>query len=1088
MNSTGFPVSNSSWGETGFPISPVFWGTTVSPRARLIPGEGTLINATPTEIIVWPGAQSGEDYNPMNNSIYTAHKTVTEVLTKEGLKKETETTHTWEDASTTEAEFVQWCESIQCKAIFQVPGEIEDAATAAWVVNYTEEVGQIYDPAIGRNITKLGFHPAYWEIGNEPQLWKLANYSWRTWPVGNGTLPTLKVTPTQYASLVYSFTIAMRNVDSNIKIIGLPAAGRPDPYPVQDWVTPVVAIDGGLDISGVAYHSYPASRIGDPTLQNYYAAINGSAGLNGRVADVRAGILAGTEQANTTCSAACGRNIGVYVTEFGTALSHQVYGHFSTGFPGALDFAAQIPEAIDLNVSNVDVFGAVFNTNNSWLNLTGVVRPSYTLFSEILNHLGNVAFQASLRTPPQFDGGNTSLGGNLYSLATVDTKSANRADLLVVNLNTSTSVSFSPQLPLLGGGTISSGTPAELWEWQGNVNSSAGWVNATVTPTTSAPVAVYLMHGLPKNWTLPPQTVALFEAYPGGGVQFNFTAKGFQGGDSTPRWYVDVAGSLETANNTDVLTDYLQQREYSVSAPSIPLKDGSPVAINNTERYARERLEPFLPPSIQVSPLSFSQNIYFAHQWWTNVSTNSSNGLSGVGGYVAPSPQWWNASSPLVLTARPAFHYVFTHWVGFGAGSSNSTNTTVIINPAAPISEKAFFAWGYPVTFSEVGLPPGTSWGVTLRSNWSMNGTVFPEADPGSSVSNALGFEEPNGTFGFTIDTVPGYRSSVNDSSYLTNSSVAVSGRAASISITFTRVAPRYAVTFEEIGLPTGTRWWMTTLNVTTNQNGPVSNPIVRHLTQSSQNSTMTFEEANGSYGYNTSSIRGFEAHPPAFGYNVSGPGRVVLIQFSNVSYYVIWKETGLGPNLSWSVVVSNGSVTTTYKSAGAWTTVRLVNGTYSFVIPKMADYVPVTNESGTFTVNGANVSFNVLFPQVSFPVTFVVSGLPSGDTWQVRFSDNLTLNLSQVAATFRAPNGSYTFDVMAPAGYLACPSHGTITVDAAAIVINVSLGVGGPPPCPPIWKLACPAIVACAVIAMVGVGVLLVGRTQKRRRSGGTP
>jgi hypothetical protein len=1013
-------------------------------------------------MFVWPGAESGEDYNPMNNLIYTHVNGAA----------------SWTTPATNESQFVTWCESINCTAIFQVPGEIDNTTIAAWVVRYTEDT--------------LGFHPAFWEIGNEPELWNLFGVPWSQWPLGLSRHKTEWVSPGGYALLVQDYTIAMRGVDPNINIIGIPATGRANGHlhlPIEDWVANVTRVDGP-NISGVAYHSYPAARgatDGMFSLPNFYGAINSTTSFVGRVPEIREGIANGSrESLNATCRASCSQRLGIFVTEFGSGLSHTAWGHWESSFPGALSFAAQVTQAMDMNLTNLDVFASVFNTNNSWLSLNQAVRPSYTMFSEILNHLGNEAFRLNLTTSTtcQCDATNTTLGSDLYGIATVDPSQSDRSDLMVVNLNATTNVTFTPSLP-----GIAPGTPTEVWEWQGKVsNPWNNWVNVTVAPMTPEPIALYFPHGLPVNWTLPLQTVAVFEAYPRGGVPIQFLASGFSGAYSNPRWYVDVNGTLETANNTDNLTCFIPTGPFpiSISAPPIPLENGSPVLAFITERVARERLEPFLPSSIQVRTTPLSIDVSYVHQWATNISV-----ASGPEGTVTPAPQWWNASTPLVLTARPAFHYAFTHWVGFGRGSNNRTDPQTTLLPTGWITEKAFYTWASSVTFTETGLPAGSPWSVTVHSHFDLNNTRNETNTTHSSVTNVLEFEEPNGSFGFNIGTVAGYRSSLTNSSYLTNSSVNVSGHPLTIGITFTPVtppAPRYAVTFEETGLPTGTRWWLTTRNVTTNQTGNVTNVTVSPLNQSSETPTMVVEEANGSYGYNTSSIPGFRAHPPAFGYNVSGPGRVVLIQFSPVRYYVIWKEVGLGPNLSWSVTVDTGASTMTNKSVGAWTTFHLVNGTsYSFAIPSVADYVPTCNGSGSFSVNGANVTFNVSFPQVTFPVTFAVSSLPSGDSWQVRLSDNQTLNLSRPATTFRAPNGSYTFDVVVPPGYMACPSHGTITVDAAAIVINVSIVVDGPVPCPPIWNLACPAIVACAAITVVGVGTLLIGRTRRRRRSGGT-
>jgi hypothetical protein len=46
----------------------------------------------------------------------------------------------------------------------------------------------------------------------------------------------------------------------------------------------------------------------------------------------------------------------------GSALAHFTYANDSAGFPGALDLAAQAVEAMDLNLTNLDLFAAVANT------------------------------------------------------------------------------------------------------------------------------------------------------------------------------------------------------------------------------------------------------------------------------------------------------------------------------------------------------------------------------------------------------------------------------------------------------------------------------------------------------------------------------------------------------------------------------------------------------------------------------------------------------------------------------------------------------------------------------------------------------
>ena len=50
----------------------------------------------------------------------------------------------------------------------KVPAEIDNPSLAEQIVNYTE--------------VNLSFHPAYWMIGNEPELWGHWQVPWKNWP------------------------------------------------------------------------------------------------------------------------------------------------------------------------------------------------------------------------------------------------------------------------------------------------------------------------------------------------------------------------------------------------------------------------------------------------------------------------------------------------------------------------------------------------------------------------------------------------------------------------------------------------------------------------------------------------------------------------------------------------------------------------------------------------------------------------------------------------------------------------------------------------------------------------------------------
>jgi hypothetical protein len=76
----------------------------------------------------------------------------------------------------------------------------------------------------------------------------------------------------------------------------------------------------------------------------------------------------------------------------------------------------------------------------------------------------------------------------------------------------------------------------------------------------------------------------------------------------------------------------------------------------------------------------------------------------------------------------------------------------------------------YTVTFSETGLPSGTTWWVTL------NGVTK------SSTTSTITFTEPNGTYSYTIGTVAKYGANP------CSGSVTVNGGSAAVTVKFTKV------------------------------------------------------------------------------------------------------------------------------------------------------------------------------------------------------------------------------------------------------------------------------------------------------------
>ncbi len=229
------------------------------------------------------------------------------------------------------------------------------------------------------------------------------------------------------------------------------------------------------------------------------------------------------------------------------------------------------------------------------------------------------------------------------------------------------------------------------------------------------------------------------------------------------------------------------------------------------------------------------------------------------------------------------------------------------------------------VTFTETGLPSGTSWSVTL------------ESASNSSATTTIMFSVPNGTYAYVVRSVFGYAASPS------TGSVTVNGAPVQVAISFS--VTTYAVTFTETGLPSGT-WWSVTLDGASN---------------GSATATIGFSAPNGTYTYAIGSVFGYAASPVSGSVTVNGTPVNIAISFSVTTYAVIFTETGLPRGTSWSVTLGG----TTQNSTADKITFMEPNGTYTFSVSPVAGY-EVSRSSGSVSVSGKaaneSVSFTALF------------------------------------------------------------------------------------------------------------------------------
>ena len=367
-----------------------------------------------------------------------------------------------------------------------------------------------------------------------------------------------------------------------------------------------------------------------------------------------------------------------------------------------------------------------------------------------------------------------------------------------------------------------------------------------------------------------------------------------------------------------------------------------------------------------------------------------------------------SSASPTIAFTEVNGTYSYT--VGPVSGFTASPSSGSVMVRGEAVSQAITFTptlvTTYPVTFSESGLPPGTSWSITL------NGA------PSSSTTSTIAFTEQNGSYSYTVGTVSGYAASPS------SGSVTVTGSSVSKAITFTAIPPaKYSVAFTESGLPSGTTWSVT----------------VHGATLSSTTSTVTFSEANGTYSYTVGPVSGYTANPSSGSVTVNGAQVSEVVTFTAVppnTFPVTFTESGLPSGTGWSVTLNE----VTHGASGVSVMFDEANGTYPYTVGSVSGYT-ASPSSGSVTVSGAGLTESITFtpiPPTTYTLTFTESGLPPGTGWSVTLN-RTTLGSTTASIVFTEPNGTYVFVVGAVTGYSVSPANGTVTVSGGSASVAVT-------------------------------------------------
>ena len=274
---------------------------------------------------------------------------------------------------------------------------------------------------------------------------------------------------------------------------------------------------------------------------------------------------------------------------------------------------------------------------------------------------------------------------------------------------------------------------------------------------------------------------------------FNFgsdTAEGIQNVVSAGMFYIND-GTLfaQVTNGTGSLEQIYTQNSVGLINMSTSLQSGT-LLVNGTSYYfvngdVNVTLGPgyydlqlynsngflvaqgnFSLKAGEYLPLTASTSTY-------TVSFTESNLLSGTTWFVnLSSGQSFSSSTNTITFTAPNGTYSYTIATTDKTYEPSPSSGSLTVNGASVSKSVSFSEVKYTVTFTESGLPSGTTWYVNLSNGM----------DSGAITGTSYSFSLTNGTYSYTVSNVSGY-------SVLTSSgSISINGSGISKTITFSPI------------------------------------------------------------------------------------------------------------------------------------------------------------------------------------------------------------------------------------------------------------------------------------------------------------
>ncbi len=290
----------------------------------------------------------------------------------------------------------------------------------------------------------------------------------------------------------------------------------------------------------------------------------------------------------------------------------------------------------------------------------------------------------------------------------------------------------------------------------------------------------------------------------------------------------------------------------------------------------------------------------------TTIGTTGASG--GAGGYTyawSGLPSSCSAGDVASFSCTPSQvgAYTVELTVTDANGEAATSTFTLTVNPVGT----------YQVTFTETGLPAGTSWTVHVSGGTTLTGTT-----------TTLSADLVNGAYTYTV-------SSANTEYAAAGGTFTVASAAVGVTVAFHQ--EKYSLTYTETGIPAKK---LAKVGWTVEVNGTV---------KSATTATITFTGlTNGSYSLLILGPNGYRSSVASGSQTVAGTTGVSVAFAKGSTAVLSFHEKGLPKKTSWCVAVDGDSVCST---TGVVKFAGLTPGSYAFVIESPTAGYTITTTVG---------------------------------------------------------------------------------------------------------------------------------------------